>query len=55
MQLDLQRAVIHGMVVAMVAAIALLIVNPPNGVTLLVSIALGVLAGVVTYVRERRS
>jgi hypothetical protein len=55
MQLDLQRAVIHGFVVAMVAAIALLIVNPPTGVTLFVSIALGVLAGAVTYVRERGS
>jgi hypothetical protein len=55
MQLDLQRALIHGFAVAMVAALALLIVEPPSGLTLSVSLALGVLAGVVTYVRERRS
>jgi hypothetical protein len=55
MQLDLQRALIHGFVITMIAALALLIVTPPSGLTLGISLALGALAAIVTYIRERRS
>ncbi len=49
------QAVVNGAIVAMIAALALLIVDGANGRNLAISVLLGVLAMVVTFVRVKRS
>ncbi len=49
------QAVVNGAIVAMVAALALLIVDGANGSNLAISVSLGALAIIVTYVRAKRS
>jgi len=49
------QALVNAVVVAMVASLALLIINGANGRNLAISVALGVLAFVVTFVRAKRS
>ena len=49
------QAVVNGALVAMVAALALLIIDSANGRNLAISVLLGALAFVLTYVRAKRS
>ncbi|MGI8486841.1 MAG: hypothetical protein ACR2OU_21610 [Thermomicrobiales bacterium] len=49
------QAVVNGAIIAMIAALALLIVDGANGRNLAISVVLGALAMIVTYVRAQRS
>jgi len=49
------QALVNAVVVAMVASLALLIFSGASGRNLAISIALGVLAFVVTFMRAKRS
>lgn len=51
----LGQALINGVIVAMVVALAFLIVSYPNAQRLAISLILGTLAGIVTYLRARRA
>ncbi|MGC4106684.1 MAG: hypothetical protein QM753_10100 [Thermomicrobiales bacterium] len=49
------QAVVNGVVVAMVVALAFLIVSYPDGTKLAIALGLGTLTAVVTYLRARRA
>ncbi|MGC4191664.1 MAG: hypothetical protein QM589_10980 [Thermomicrobiales bacterium] len=50
----LGQAIINGVAVAMVVALAFLILTYPTGERLAISIGLGAIAAIVTYLRARR-
>lgn len=51
----LGQAIVNGVVVAMVVALAFLILTYPNAQRLAIALILGALAGIVTYLRARRA
>ncbi|MGN6030578.1 MAG: hypothetical protein ACTHQE_02830 [Thermomicrobiales bacterium] len=51
----LGQALINGVVVAMVVALAFLVVSYPDGRKLALALGLGTIVAVITYIRARRA